>query len=337
MGTWVGGLKCKLPNKPDPHSSYSLFQVCPSVSTWSDGVILAPPYYTIYIEQLYYGVTDSSPRCQPYNPSHCTVPAPILCNLQDRCEYKYVNDLVVECGNTFADYTFGKYRFVPKESTNTFSIREELAISLDQSPFGILTSDGYPKYEEGVTDETRLVTLDLTKSIRVIVTDLLIGDTMDSGCLEGVLQVDDGLSGRNSWCGAISLQSTYEFVTCSEILTVSYKTSKGFNQGERRRGFRAYFELIDKPASCYGSTSRVVTTQEVTTIPNDQSKCCWFNSFLSELFSARGKNNYHQIFHWSFQNNNNRLLDTFHSELTEYTPFFVPNVVDKMWSFLLLH
>ena len=163
---------------------------------------------------------------------------------------------------------------MPKESTNTFSIREELAISLDQSPFGILTSDGYPKYEEGVTDETRLVTLDLTKSIRVIVTDLLIGDTMDSGCLEGVLQVDDGLGGRNSWCGAISLQSTYEFVTCSEILTVSYKTSKGFNQGDKRRGFRAYFELIDKPASCYGSTTRAVTTQEVTTIPSDQSKCC---------------------------------------------------------------
>ena len=33
-----------------------------------------------------------------------------------------------------------------------------------------------------------------------------------------------------------------------------------------------------------------------------------------------------------------RLLNTFHSELSKYgTPFFVPNVVDKMWSFLLLH
>lgn len=58
------------------------FQVCPSIGTWQNGLIKAPAYYTIYIEELYYGVADSSPRCSPYNEKHCIVPAPITCTLQ---------------------------------------------------------------------------------------------------------------------------------------------------------------------------------------------------------------------------------------------------------------
>lgn len=62
-------------------SEYFTFQVCPSTNTWQNGLLKAPAYYTIYIEELYYGVTENS-RCLPYDKSHCTVPAPITCTLQ---------------------------------------------------------------------------------------------------------------------------------------------------------------------------------------------------------------------------------------------------------------
>ena len=180
---------------------------------------------------------------------------------KDQCEYKYVNDLVVECGNIYADYIYGKYRFIPKQSTNTFSIRS-LAIDIDSNPFGILISSNYPNYERNVNDSVKLVTLDLTKSIRIIVTDLLIAD---SECDNEKLEVNDGLTEPYSWCGGIGLQNTYEYITCSDTLTVNYKTSKGITSDINYRGFRAYFELIDKPASCYGSTSKSTTGPVLTT------------------------------------------------------------------------
>ncbi len=142
----------------------------------------------------------------------------------DECEYKYANEVVVECGNIFADYIYGKYRFVPKQSTNTFSVRT-LAIDLDMHAFGILTSHRYPTYEASVNDSAVLATLDPTKSIRLIITDLLIADSSDSGCVEALLEADDGLAGKSQWCG--NSADDFEYITCSETLTVSYRTSKG--------------------------------------------------------------------------------------------------------------
>ncbi len=39
----------------------------------------APPYYTIYIEKLLYGITDNG-ECQEYSPDHCLAPALVTCN-----------------------------------------------------------------------------------------------------------------------------------------------------------------------------------------------------------------------------------------------------------------
>lgn len=183
---------------------------------------------------------------------------------------------MVECGNVYADYVYGKYRFIPKQSTKTFSIRS-LAIGLDSNPFGILISSNYPNYERNVNDSVKLVTMDPTKSIRIIVTDLLIADVSDSTCLEASLEVNDGLTEPFSWCGGIMLQNSYEYITCSDTLIVNYKTSKAIVSDDNYRGFRAYFELIDKPASCFGSTPKstaipvLTTTSPKTTIPTDQS------------------------------------------------------------------
>lgn len=185
---------------------------------------------------------------------------------------------MVECGNIFADYIYGKYRFIPKQSTNTFSIRS-LAIDLDSNPFGILISSNYPNYEHNVNDSVKLVTLDQTKSVKITITDLLIADRSESAFLEASLEMNDGLTEPLYWSGGIMLQNSYEFITCSDTLTVNYKTSKAVVSDDNYRGFRAYFELIDKPASCYGSTPKstsvsVLTTTTIlptATISNDQS------------------------------------------------------------------
>ena len=65
------------------------------------------------------------------------------------------------------------------------------------------------------------------------------------------------------WCGTIQFQQNYEFTTCSDTVTIDYKTADRVDLLLAYRGFKLYYELIDKPKSCF-PTDRPTTAKPTT-------------------------------------------------------------------------
>ncbi len=82
----------------------------------------------------------------------------------------------------------------------------------------------------------------------------------------GLIRTKKKLTEAWRWCGSISFQQSYEYVTCADTLTVSYTTGSSgvVDESNNYRGFRAYFELIDKPEGCKVTTGSTSTTMEST-------------------------------------------------------------------------
>ena len=124
---------------------------------------------------------------------------------------------------------------------------ETTTISADNNGWGVIQSRGYPKWEQNSNCTLTITTNDPTKSIRFYVTDIQIQYTQTGNsekCITDSLKISDGIS-RETYCGGRSLQTTYSYTTCSNTLTVSFKTGSGsiFTPGSNR-GFNAYYECI---------------------------------------------------------------------------------------------
>lgn len=120
----------------------------------------------------------------------------IICFITiDLCEYSYTQETIPECGNQKADYLYGEYRFIPKESKYSVSMGETPAIALDQTSFGVLKSNLYPKIQDGVNDTIILATLDFEKAIKVYLTDLYIGGAVygNRECAVERIELSDGV------------------------------------------------------------------------------------------------------------------------------------------------
>ena len=108
--------------------------------------------------------------------------------------------------------------------------------------WGVIQSKKYPNYESNVDCTLTISTNDPNKSIRFYVTDIQIQYSQISNsesCDPDFLRVSDGTS-RETYCGGRSVLTTYSYTTCSNTLTINYKT--GSASSIRSRGFNGYYE-----------------------------------------------------------------------------------------------
>lgn len=72
---------------------------------------------------------------------------------------------------------------------------ESTDINIDANPYGVITSKGYPTWEEYASYTRKLVSLNPYKAIRVYVTDMDIEDedSITGECTLAYLQLNDGV------------------------------------------------------------------------------------------------------------------------------------------------
>ncbi len=104
---------------------------------------------------------------------------------------------------------------------------------------------------------------DKKKAIRFYVTDIDIEDPVKQECNVGFVELDDGVQDPVRFCGMTFFQDNYEFISCSNSLSVRYVSGPKNLLQDYFRGFRAYYELVDKPSSC-NVDGEVTTTQGIT-------------------------------------------------------------------------
>lgn len=230
-------------------------------------VITAPEYFTIYFEKLIYGLSPSL-TCEEYLTTHCTQPSPITCNLKTSCNLfpPQINKLEL-CGNQLAQYTYGEYRYIPIDSKTKFEMSDNSNIDADNNQYGVITSRNYPKWEQYADFTRKIASRNPNKVIRFYITDIDIEDptNFDYECQTGFLELTDGLYTKR-FCGITNAQDSFEFIGCSNELTLTYQTGAGGNYLDSiYRGFRAYYELIDIPNTCGNvlTTTNAPTTEYV--------------------------------------------------------------------------
>ena len=136
-------------------------------------------------------------------------------------------------------------------------------IDADNNQYGVLTSRNYPQWEEYADFTKKIVSRNPGKVIRFYITDIDIegAENLNGDCVNSFVELSDGFY-KKRFCGFPTTQDTFEFIACSNELTVSYQTGAGGNEIDSiYRGFRAYYELIDVPNTC----SNVLTTTNVPT------------------------------------------------------------------------
>lgn len=57
------------------------------------------------------------------------------------------------------------------------------------------------------------------------------------------------------FCGITSFLDSYEFISCSNTLTLTYTTGNTDGLQDYYRGFRSYYEIIDLPSTCSGAST----------------------------------------------------------------------------------
>jgi hypothetical protein len=73
----------------------------------------SPPHTFFVIEEMFYGVTPSG-QCEPFSPSHCTLPVVSTCNMEESCHFHLLNDVVIDdCQSSNASYLHIVYSFIP--------------------------------------------------------------------------------------------------------------------------------------------------------------------------------------------------------------------------------
>jgi len=116
-------------------------------------------------------------------------------------------------------------------------------IMADNIGWGVIQSQSYPKWSKDKDCTLNITTNDPTKSIRFYLSDIQIQSQFNTeSCPIDSLQVGDG-SSSETYCGGISNLETYSYATCSNTLTISYKTNSGNAfTAYLNRGFSGYYE-----------------------------------------------------------------------------------------------
>ena len=105
--------------------------------------------------------------------SHSVFPPPAH---TEYCTFIAPAQKLIACSYQQAQYLYLEYRFIPTNSTNTLTLSTSGDFSVDAFPHGVVTSPGYPEWEELANYQRSLVTLNPYKAIRLYVTDMDIED-----------------------------------------------------------------------------------------------------------------------------------------------------------------
>ena len=180
-----------------------------------------------------------------FSPNDCKAPLDFPCSTDSECQIPFYNDVpVADCGDKIADYIGIEYRYIPLYSSKNHTVcNNDQQIQLSNKEYGVMTSPNYPNWTPNIECRTRLVA-PADKLIRVYINDLNIenDEGESSGCRVGHLGLAaNGVETR--YCGDKSLSGSYVFLSCSNSLSVTYKSSAIISS--QYRGFNLYYEVID--------------------------------------------------------------------------------------------
>ncbi len=138
-------------------------------------------------------------------------------------------------------------------------------IDADNNRFGLLYNQNYPKWQPNYDFSRRIISQDKNKAIRFYITDIDIEDPVKQECSLAFVELNDGVQDPARFCGMTIFQDNYEFISCSNTLSVRYVTGGPNFLESYFRGFRAYYELVDKPLSCLDNGQVTETTTQGVT------------------------------------------------------------------------
>ena len=223
-----------------------------------------PDDYVLSIINSNYAVTGTG-QCEIPSSSHCYQEASLGLTCTKSCPIRYdIPKPLSQCANQNADYLSIDYECIPTRlpnNQNPTDICSSTTTGTIATNKGILVSPQYPNLGAARTC-TKTVETTPSKLWMVFIVDLFLEGENDFGdCDAASLVISDG-NDKVIRCGLH--QPELVMVSCSNIVQFNFVST---HQGIGYRGFKVYFETIDRPSDwpCVSSFYNATTVATTTT------------------------------------------------------------------------
>lgn len=224
-----------------------------------------PNNYVVVVKSAFYGVARTTNQCS-YKAGDCIADtlSTVSCFTDNtQCFVFGSKKRLPQCSDQMSSYIKLEYDCVPISLQASARVYEVCGNGSDiTTDSGIILSPGYPtQFQTTTTECIRAITVPSNKSIRLWLSDLVIGSTNPNCAKDHMYIVDSVRTFR--FCGLKRFLYPY---LCSSTILIQYLAA---NRAPQYRGLRMFYDTVDRSPDdgCPKSNGTVTPIPLPTTTP----------------------------------------------------------------------